>query len=334
MTRRRTPATPPSAPLRYPAEWEPQARVWLTRPHNVETWPGCLEKAQAEFDRMAAAIQAATPVAMTHELGIPTDDSWVRDYGPLFVKDAAGRLYCHDFRFNAWGDKYEPYDADDAAAARIAAYLQLPVIRHDEVLEGGAIDVNGAGSVMTTEQCLLNPNRNPRKSRSDIERMLHEGLGTHHVIWLPGGIAGDDTDGHIDTIARFVNPTTVVAPRAPRDHLDHEGLERNWRVLQHARDQDGKQLTLVELPAAPSRFFDYPADRFGPGGSKPLPASYTNFLISNQHVFVPVYEQPTDAPALRIYEQVMPGFKIVPVSCRWLVVGYGAVHCLSMQQPA
>lgn len=331
---------------RMPAEWEPMARVWLTPPYNDETWPGCLGKAQRQFRAFMKELAKTVEVATTQGLKFPTNDSWIRDYGPIFVVKAAEaktenreskneqRKCLHDFRFNGWGGKYETRDKDDVIPQRIAKHLGVPIWLHDLVLEGGSIDVNGRGTVMTTEQCLLNKNRNPRKTREQIIEEVHEALGTHHAIWLPGGIIGDDTDGHIDDIARFVNPTTIVGIRAPgKDHPDFEMLDRNWKALQSARDQDGKKLTVVPLPVPEPIKYNFPPDRFGPGGVNPVPASYANFLIANEGVYVPVFGQKTDDAALRTLERLMPKHKIVPIRAEFLVVGLGALHCLSMQEP-
>ncbi|MEX0745592.1 MAG: agmatine deiminase family protein [Phycisphaeraceae bacterium] len=325
---------------RMPAEWEPQSCVWVTDPHNPETWPTCLDAARKQFEAWLDAMSRFVPVCSTQSMGIATNDSWIRDYGPIFVvrdappaTPAAPPLAAHDFHFNGWGGKYEDRDLDDVVPQHIARALNLPLWVHDLVLEGGSIDVNGRGAVLTTEQCLLNANRNPQLTRVQIEAALHETLGTRHVIWLPGGIEGDDTDGHIDDVARFVTADTVVASRAPHEHPDYEMLERNWQALGRARDQDGQPLALIELPVPEPIVFDYPADRFGPGGRAPVPASHANFLITNGAVFVPVFGQRSDEPALRALEQALPGRSIVPVRSEWLVVGLGALHCLSQQQP-
>lgn len=330
------PRTAAQLGYRMPAEWEPQACVWLVRPHNAETWPCCLNEAQAQWDAFVEALRIRTPVSLAERVGIRTNDSWIRDFGPIFVvnDDAADQpLAAHDFRFNGWGGKYEQRDLDDAVARQIAEKLGVPLWIHDVVLEGGSIDVNGRGTVMTTEQCLLNPNRNPSLGRQQLEAKLHETLGTTHTIWLPGGIVGDDTDGHIDDIARFVTADTVVAVSPPPGHPDHDMLARNLAELKQARDQDGSRLTVIELPAPDPILYDFPADRFGPGGVGPVPASYANFLISNGATIVPVFGQPSDDLALRVLEQAMPDHVIVPVRADKLVVGLGAFHCLSQQQP-
>ena len=321
-----------------PAEWERQACVWLVRPHNPETWPSCLDQAQVQWDAFVDVLRRYTPVSLVEGLGIATNDSWVRDFGPIFVVSPSeaigGRLGAHDFRFNGWGDKYEQRELDDAVPRQIADRLGVALWRHDLVLEGGSIEVNGRGTVMTTEQCLLNPNRNPSLTRSQLEAKLHETLGTTHCIWLPGGIVGDDTDGHIDDIARFVSPDTVVAVAPPSSHADHAMLSRNLDALQQARDQDDRPLTVIKLPAPEPIYYDFPADRFGPGGRAPVPASYANFLISNGAVIVPVFGQASDDEAVRILEDAMPGYTVEPVRAEHLVVGLGAFHCLSQQQPA
>jgi agmatine deiminase len=324
------------AGYRMPAEFEPVAAVWLTYPHNPETWPGCLDQAREQYDFFMSQVARFADVQMTGKRhGWKTNDSWIRDYGPVFVVNNAGELACHDFVFNGWGGKYgDEYPDDDVIPVKVAELLGIPIWRHDMVLEGGSIDVNGRGTVMTTEQCLLNKNRNPRKSRDEIEQALHDALGTSHVIWLPGGIEGDDTDGHIDDVARFVGPTTVAAIRAPEGHADHQTLERNWAALQSARDQDGQTLELIELPVPEPVVYDYPADRFGPGGRNLCPASYANFLILTEAVLVPTFGCAADDVALRAIERALPGRSVIGIRAEWLVVGLGAMHCLSCQQPA
>lgn len=318
---------------RMPAEWEPQACMWLVRPFNPETWPGCLDEAVTQWDALVGALAAVVPVSTTQAMKVETVDSWVRDFGPIFVIDGKGNLAAHDFQFNGWGGKYEDRTLDDLVPQELAARLGFPLWVHDFVLEGGSIDVNGAGTVMTTEQCLLNDNRNPGMSKADIERRLHDALGTRHVIWLPGGIVGDDTDGHIDDIARFVNESTVVAVAPPQGHPDYDILSRNLAALRDARDQDGRKLEVVELPAPDPIQYRFPADRFGPGGVNPVPASHANFLVSNGSVFLPIFGGKSDDAAVRVMERVMPHHRIVPLRADKLVVGLGSFHCLSQQQP-
>lgn len=333
----RTPdGTARSLGYRMPAEWEPIALVYVTHPHNPLTWPNRLTEAQRQFEELVRTMRQFVDVRSTQELGIATDDSWIRDYGPIFVINDSSEtpeLACHDFIFNCWGNKYQPYENDDVVPQHIAAMRELPIWIHDFVLEGGSIDVNGRGTVLTTEQCLLNPNRNSHLTREEIEAVLHESLGTNHVIWLPGGIEGDDTDGHIDDVARFIRPDTVAAIRAPEGHPDYDVLERNWSLLQLARTEQGRKLDLVALPVPDPITYDFPADEFGPGGTRLVPASYANFLIANQAVFVPIFGQRQDDVALRRLEQAMPDHKIVGVRSEHLVVGLGGIHCMTMQQP-
>lgn len=323
---------------RAPAEFEPTECIWVVTPENEETWPGCFEAAQAQHAHWVDAMRPYVEVRTTNELGINTDDAWIRDFGPIFVTDPANTtqpLALHDFRFNSWGAKYEAVrPADDVVPQHLAEKLDLPIWVHDFVLEGGSIDLNGKGTVMTTQQCLFNANRNPWATKEQIEQTLHDALGTHHVIWLPGGIAGDDTDGHIDDVARFVSPECVALVVAPEGHADYTTTQRNLKALQQAKDQDGDPLYIVGLPTPEPIIYDFPAlpsvDSPGPA---PVPASYANFLIANDAVFVPAFGQQTDDVACGVLEKVLPGRAVVPVRAEHLVVGLGALHCLSMQQP-
>ena len=322
------------AGYRMPAEWEPQQCVWLVRPHNDETWPNCLAAAQAEWDSWRERLARVVEVREVASLGIATNDSWIRDFGPIFVRHQLRGVAGHSFRFNGWGDKYEPRTLDDGVPAAISARWKVPMWNHDFVLEGGSIDVNGTGTVLTTTQCLEGENRNPTAASARIEATLHDALAVTNIVWLPGGIKGDDTDGHIDDIARFVARDTIVALRAPAGHPDHAVLEANWEVLQSARDERGERFKIVALPVPNPIEYDYPADRFGPGGRSMVPASHANFLLSNGTVFVPVFESGSDAQALEVLARVLPGWKLEPVMARNLVVGLGSLHCLSCQQPA
>jgi agmatine deiminase len=323
-----------AAGYRMPAEWEPQSVVWLVRPHNEETWPGCLSLAQSEWDLWRAALARSVEVRDLWELGIPTNDSWIRDFGPIFVRHTERRVAGHSFRFNGWGDKYEARTLDDAVPDALAMRWGMPLWHHDFVLEGGSIDVNGAGTVLTTSQCLEGTNRNPEKGLGAIEQTLRDALGVTNIVWLPGGIKGDDTDGHIDDIARFVARDTIVAIRAPKGHPDHEILERNWDAICSARDERGEPFNAIALPVPDPIHYDYPADRFGPGGRLMLPASHANFLLSNNRAFVPVFGAGSDERALATLATALPNWTVVPIMARHLVVGLGSLHCLSCQEPA
>jgi agmatine deiminase len=356
---RRCPAPAGSLDYRLPAEWEPQSCVYLALPRLETTWPGVLEAAIAQHEALIEALRRVTPVCMLDALDIPTDDAWVRDYGPIFVvhsphqaedeprpkrlvspdpdapppspPDPANALACHDFHFANWGGKYGPAPNDDVVPQHIARHLDLRIWVHDWTLEGGAIDTDGRGTLLTTRQCLLNPNRfadATTPDREQIEQQLHDTLGITRVIWLPGGIAGDDTDGHVDDVARFIAPYRVAAVAAPPGHPDHDITRRNLSTLA------ANKLDVVQLPAPDPIHHDYPADDSGPAQRRPVPASYANFLISNGRVFLPTFSQPTDDLAARALDDAMPGHTIVPLPAEALVVGLGAFHCLTMQQPA
>ncbi len=335
---------------RMPAEWEPHAATWLSWPHNRDTWPEELERVENIWVEMIKGIaprekvcllvnddgerleaftrlmRAGAPLDNVAFYEIPTVDVWMRDYGPTFVvrSGEAAPLAFNDWIFNGWGGKYAEYFDDDAVAQAIARLLGVPVFAHQMILEGGSIEVNGAGTCMTTEQCLLNPNRNPRLTRGEIEQFLCATLGVRHILWLGAGVAGDDTDGHIDDIARFVNPTTIVCAveENPKDE-NYAPLRENYERLQGARDQDGNKLAVVELPM-PGRL-DYNNAR--------LPASYANFYIANGIVLVPTYDHANDARALGILAELFPGRKVVGVPSAPLVIGLGAIHCVTQQQP-
>jgi agmatine deiminase len=338
--------TPRSAGYRMPAEWETQDAIWLAWPHNPDTWPaarlGQVRQAYLEVigalqrdQRVSLIVDDAEAEADVRARGadlsgvtffhIPTRDTWIRDYGPTFVVHAeTGRVAMVKWTFNAWGGKYDDLRADDAVPAGMNGVLSMPVFDAGIVLEGGSIDVNGAGAVLTTEQCLLNPNRNPKLSRADLELYLRDYLGAPHVVWLAEGIVGDDTDGHVDDIARFADATTVLCAREvdPADE-NHAILEDNYERLRSATDQAGRRLRTVTLPM--------PDPVVGPDGR--LPASYANFYIGNRTVIVPIFGQRKDRTALDVVQSCFPRHRVVGVNCTAMVHGLGAVHCCSQQQP-
>ena len=344
--------TPAQLGFRMPAEWEPHAATWLAWPHNRDTWPDLGAVISAVYVQMIAALHqdervhicvndSETAAYVRHTLDtagvdltrigiyeIPTNDAWTRDHGPIFLTRRHGQIIelgLTNWTFNAWGAKYPPWDLDDRVPERIARCLNLIPFTPHMVLEGGSIDVNGRGMLLTTESCLLNPNRNPTLTRSDIERRLKAFLGVYHIGWLGEGIVGDDTDGHVDDIARFVNPTTVVcAVEDDPTDMNYKPLQDNLRRLRSMRDRDGQPLRVVPLPM-PGPIEDE-AER--------LPASYVNFYIANRTVLVPTYNQPQDHTALSILQEMFPGRRIRGIPCRELVGGLGALHCVTMQQPA
>jgi agmatine deiminase len=344
-------STPRSLGYSMPAEWMPHRATWLSWPHNRETWPTQLETVREIWVRMMQVLALNERVLLlvndeqTREdvslrlknvgavmknvsiLSIPTVDVWMRDYGPTFLsrRGSENPLAVNDWIFNGWGRKYRAYEDDDRVAKDMASWLRVPVFNHSVVLEGGSIEVNGAGTCLTTEQCLLNRNRNPDMSREEIEQFLKETLGVTHLIWLGEGINGDDTDGHIDDIARFVNPSTVVCIlEADSKDENYAPLRENYERLQGARDQDGKTLSVVTLPC--------PAPVAHAGLR--LPASYANFYIANEVVLVPVFDDPNDRKALGILQELFPARRVVGLPCKVVVAGLGTIHCVTQQEPS
>jgi agmatine deiminase len=335
----------------WPAEWERHEGTWLAWPHDPLTWPDCVDQAEAAFARFASAVSqgetvhllvkdAATEARARSLLSgagarrvtlhrVRTADSWFRDYGPIVVAKGRGakrERLALDFTFNAWGDKYATLKADDDIPWRTRKVVGIPVERSSLVLEGGSIEGNGKGTLLTTTQCLLHRNRNPHLVKEEIELRLREWLGVRHVLWLGEGIEGDDTDGHIDDITRFVNPTTVVTVLEddPKD-ANHEPLLENLRRLRAMADQDGDPLSVVTLPMP---------GFVKAGDGRRLPASYANFYVANACVCVPVFGHANDELALRTLKRCFPGRAIVPIRCERLVEGMGTLHCVSQQIPA
>ncbi|HEX3997346.1 MAG TPA: agmatine deiminase family protein [Pirellulales bacterium] len=328
-----------------PAEWEPHAATWLSWPHRLATWPGKFEPIPhlyVQLVRTLAAVEAVHVLAGGHPMlqarallagianvtlhEIATDDAWIRDSGPTFLVGPPGSPpTLIDWGYNAWGGKYPPYANDDALGRLIARETGRICHEPDMILEGGAIDVDGRGTLLTTEECLLNPNRNPQLSRGQIERRLYEFLGARKVLWLGRGIAGDDTDGHIDELARFVGPRTVVAAveENPRDE-NFASLDENLRRLRSFTDADDQPLEVVPLPMPRPIVYD----------GQRLPASYCNFYLANGIAVVPQFGDPADAEAVEILGGVLKDRRIVPLPARDLVWGLGAFHCITQQEPA
>ena len=345
--------TPRQQDYAFPPEWAPHAGTWISwpRPEGI-SFPGRYQECIDNVVEVIRTIGQFEPVHLNvpnvdyeeivrARLGyrnvpmrrirfhhIPTNECWTRDHGPAFVlRTRRGRTSAAivDWNYNAWGDKYPPYDLDDEIPTRVAEVLRLPVFYPGIVMEGGAVDFNGAGTVMTTTSCLLNKNRNPGLSKKRIERYLKDFYGQQHVIWLGEGIAGDDTDGHIDDLARFVDARTIVIgiEDNPRDP-NYKVLQRARRTLDTLRDQDGEPFTIVELPMP--RPVIYKGQR--------LPATYMNFYFVNGALLVPVFgDARRDEKALAILQQLLPKRRVVGVNCRALIWGLGAIHCLTQQQP-
>jgi agmatine deiminase len=324
--------------------------VWLSWPHRRRTFPGAFARIPALFATIAARISWREPVGINvarwrqpevrwllarakADLAAvtlydhPTNDLWCRDHGPIFVKnDRTGEVALTDWKFNAWGGKYPPFDRDDAIPGRIARARGLRRFPETMVLEGGSIDGNGAGLLLTTEACLLNPNRNPGLSRAQIERRLQAALGVKAVLWLGEGLVGDDTDGHVDDLARFFRADGIVtAVEGNARDVNYRALQDNRERLRSLRTPAGRKFTIVELPM--------PAPCHHRG--QRLPATYANFLVINGAVLMPSFRQPRrDAAAAEILGACFPGRDVVPIDCRDLVVGRGTLHCISQQQPA
>lgn len=339
--------TPAAHGYRLPAEWEPHEATWITWPHFEGTWPGKLDVVQPIYVEMVRALHTGETVyvnaldedrageiqetlvraGIVENVGVhvrPTDNEWIRDYGALTVVDREGNRLATDWRFNNWGEKYPDFDLNNEVPAFMAEHHGLERTAFDLVMEGGAIDVNGDGWLLTTESCLLNPNRNPGRSRDEIEQALRDGFGVHEILWLGEGIAGDDTDGHVDDLARFVDRHTVVTmvENDPADE-NHEPLADNLERLRAMRP-GGQPLRIVELPM--------PGPVFHEGHR--LPASYANFYVGNEVVLMPAFADPADELARRRLSAAFPGRRVVPIDCRDLVWGFGAFHCLTQQVPA
>jgi agmatine deiminase len=329
--------------MRWPAEWEPHRATWLAWPHAPNTWPGHLAEARAEYVEIVRALQgreqvellvadeameesarkrlAAAGVDPDRDIRfhlVPTNDSWLRDSGPIFVEDNQREPLALEFGFNAWGGKYPPWDLDEAVSGIVATLAGFASEEPGFVLEGGSIDGDGAGTILTTDSCLLNANREDApRTRAQMEARLARWLGARRVVWLGEGIAADDTDGHIDDCARFVAPGVVVAAHADAGP-DQEILAENRRRLVAAG------LSVHDLPMPPVHRV----------GGEACPASYANFYLANGAALVPVFGAATDARALSVLRDVLPGREVIGVPCRTLVLGLGAIHCLSQQEPA
>ena len=336
---------------RMPAEWAPHEATWLTWPHCEETWPGKLASVFPAYAAMIDALRIGERVYVNvlseghrafvaeylRERGVPTgegsnvvlhvlptEDEWVRDYGALFVTRPGTRA-ATDWVFNSWGGKYPRTSLNNRVPEAMAAETDAPVFECPIVMEGGALDVNGEGVLLTTEACLLNPNRNPDLSKEQIEAWLREGLGVETIWWLGDGIAGDDTDGHVDDLTRFVAPDTVVTVVEPDpSEVNHAPLQENLERLHTLRFPDGRPLRVVELPMPAPRY--YQGER--------LPASYANFYIGNAVVLLPVFGDPNDAVAVETLQGFFPDRRLVGIPAEDLTWGLGACHCLTQQVPA
>ncbi len=347
--------TPAALGFRMPAEWEPHAATWLAWPHERSDWPGkfaAIPWVWAEVvrhlvphERVRILVDDATAErsarAMLRRVGIdlggvdffrvPSDRSWTRDFCPLFVRGADGDVALTNWKFNAWA-KYPNWKRDDAVPDRLARLFKRrqwkPTVGARRiVLEGGSIDVNGCGTLLTTEECLLSPvqARNPGLERADVERVLGDHLGVRKVLWLGEGIVGDDTHGHVDDLARFVDPcTVVVASEEDPTDANYDRLRENRERLERMTDQDAAPLRVVPLPMPAPLYLD----------GQRLPASYANFYVANGVVLVPTFNDVRDCDALAILAEVFPSRRVVGIHAVDLVWGLGTLHCMTQQEPA
>ena len=335
----------------FPAEWHPHTATWLSWPHKEESWPGKIgtiyppycqfikEVSQGEMvcinvvdERMQAfatkhLLDAGVDLSRIRFFIHPTNDAWCRDHGPAFLINpkAEQQKVIVDWGYNAWGNKYPPFDLDDVIPSLIGTAYNIPVYHPGIVMEGGSVDFNGKGTILTSTACLLNKNRNPHLSQKEIENYLYDYYGAEQVLWLGDGIVGDDTDGHIDDITRFVNEDTVVT--VIEDDANDENyhlLKENLDTLQTLRLLDGKQLNIIELPMP--AVVEYEGQR--------LPASYANFYIANNVVAVPTYRDKNDDRALTILASCFPDRKVIGIDSTDIIWGLGSWHCLSQQEPA
>lgn len=332
-----------------PAEWEPQAGIWLAWSDEPDLWPGNFAEVEASYVDLITVLSRTERVRLlvrgeAHEahvrsllaakdarldhvecLAIPYDDCWMRDNGPIYLTDANGRKIIVDWGFNGWGDKFGPYDRDDVVPQKIAELQHLECLVPGWILEGGSIDNNGAGLLLTTEQCLLNPNRNGAKQREDLEPLLHGYFGARQVLWLRQGLCHDHTDGHIDNLTRFVATDHVVTVVGEDPgHPDRDVTEENLETLRSFRDPAGKPIQISTIPLPPP---------IEPAGEEAMSPSHANFILANKVVVVPTYGLGTDEKALATLTELFPGRRVVGLPSADILRGGGSFHCISQQEP-
>lgn len=342
--------TPASQGFHFPAEWAPHTATWLSWPHKEASWPGKIDLVYPSYiefikvltkgelvrinvsdENMKASVafqleNAGVNMSRIELFEFATNDAWCRDHGPAFlINPDTTQKAIVDWGYNAWGGKYPPFDLDDVIPTKIGNHFGLPVYNPGIVMEGGSVDFNGKGTILTTTACLLNKNRNPHLNQEQIEGYLHNFYGAEQVLWLGDGIVGDDTDGHIDDITRFVNEDTVVTVVEENKNDDnYHLLQENLEALKTMRLLNGKQLNVVELPMPDAVIYE----------DTRLPASYANFYIGNSAVVVPTYRSVNDDKALQIIQQCFPDREVVGIDSTDIIWGLGSFHCLSQQEPA
>lgn len=342
--------TPKELGYYFPAEFAPHVATWLSWPHKEASWPGKIDTVFAPYSLFIKELtrgehvninvkdEAMKTFATGHLVAAgvnldkvsfffhPTNDAWCRDHGPAFLINptALQKKVIVDWGYNAWGGKYPPYDLDDVIPTLIGKHFNLPVYYPGIVMEGGSVEFNGSGTVLTSTACLLNPNRNPHLNQQQIEQYLFDYYGMEQVLWVNEGIIGDDTDGHIDDTVRFVNEDTVLTVIEENKH------DENYQILQHNLGQlkamrllNGKQLNIVELPMPDAIVWE----------DQRLPASYANFYIANKSVIVPTFRSPKDDTALQIIQSCFPGREVTGIDSTDIIWGLGSFHCLSQQEP-
>jgi len=342
---------PTSYAYSFPPEWAPHEATWLSWPHKQESWPGKIDliyPRYAEFIKYLALSEKVRINVQDEEMKAfalkyineaggdlsqiefyfhSTNDAWCRDHGPAFLinPQAEHKKVIVDWGFNAWGGKYPPFDLDDVIPTKIGAHFNIPVFNPGIIMEGGSVEFNGKGTILTSKSCLLNKNRNPHLSQEQIEEYLKTYYGQQQVLWVSDGIVGDDTDGHIDDTVRFINENTVLT--VVEDNLkdeNYELLQTNLRELKEMRLLNGEPLNIIELPMPDAVIFE----------DTRLPASYANFYISNGHVIVPTYRCDKDKLALEIIAKCFPDRETVGIDSTDIIWGLGSFHCLSQQEPA
>jgi agmatine deiminase len=342
--------TPKESGYYFPAEFAPHVATWLSWPHKEASWPGKIESiypgyslfvkylAESELVRINVANEQLKNTATGHLLkaGVnmdkvefflhPTNDAWCRDHGPAFLINPAAenKKVIVDWNYNAWGNKYPPYDLDDVIPTLIGKHFDIPVYHPGIVMEGGSVEFNGKGTLLTSTACLLNKNRNPHLNRQQIEEYLCNYYGVEQVLWVDEGIIGDDTDGHIDDTVRFTNEDTVITViEENKNDENYDLLQTNLKQLQQMRLLNGKQLNIVELPMPDEIVYE----------DQRLPGSYANFYISNKHVIVPTFRCAKDDKALDIIAGCFPEREVVGIDSTDIIWGLGSFHCLSQQEP-
>lgn len=341
--------TPASQSFHFPAEWAKHTATWLSWPHKEASWPGKIDTIYAPYIEFIKVVtegelvrinvvnedMKASVIFQLQNAGVdlnkieifefPTNDAWCRDHGPAFlINPTTSQKAIVDWGYNAWGGKYPPFDLDDVIPTKIGNHFGLPVFNPGIVMEGGSVDFNGKGTILTTTACLLNKNRNPQLNQQQIESYLQNYYGAEQILWLGDGIVGDDTDGHIDDITRFVNEDTVITVvEEDKNDENYHLLQENLETLKTMRLLNGKQLNIVELPMPDAVVYE----------DTRLPASYANFYIANSAVIVPTYRSKNDDKALDILSKCFPDRKVVGIDSTDIIWGLGSFHCLSQQEP-